>query len=127
VRGPADHRNPYFPFFHLQGRLRGGGESFWHLHALPGREAVLAAMDTARSNGAILENVAFASLDDELFELLQAPENVEALGDALSTAWFDRRLGELRAVVAQASEISRYEHQLRGGPALSARPQSPPA
>ncbi|WP_162590085.1 HNH endonuclease [Variovorax sp. RA8] len=127
VRSPTDHRNPYFPFFHLSGRLRGAGESFWHLHAVPGREDVLGAMDTARSNAAILENVAFASLDEELFQLLQTPENVEALGDALSTAWFDRGLSELRVVVAQASEISRYEHQLRAGPSLQARPQAPPA
>ncbi|CAN7773319.1 HNH endonuclease [Variovorax sp. LjRoot290] len=127
VRGPTDHRNPYFPFFHLAGLLRGGGESFWHLHALPGRETVLDAMTTARSNAAILENIAFASLDKELFELLQSPINIEALGDALSTSWFDRGLSELRAVVAQASVISRYEHQLRAGPALQVRPQTPPA
>ena len=127
VRSPTDHRNPYFPFFHLSGRLRGAGESFWHLHALPGREAVMESMDTARSNAAILENVAFASLDEELFELLQVPDNVEALGDALSTAWFDRGLSELNVVVAHASEISRYEHQLRAGPSLNARPQTPPA
>ena len=31
VRAPGDHPNPYFPFFHLSGKLRGGGESFWHL------------------------------------------------------------------------------------------------
>ncbi|WP_461062332.1 hypothetical protein, partial [Silanimonas algicola] len=48
VRAPGDHPNPYFPFFHLAGRLRGGDASFWHLSPLPGRGAVLAAMSTAR-------------------------------------------------------------------------------
>jgi putative restriction endonuclease len=42
VKQPGDHANPYFPFFHLAGKLRGGGASFWHLVPLPGREGVLA-------------------------------------------------------------------------------------
>ena len=49
VKQPGDHANPYFPFFHLAGKLRGGGASFWHLVALPGREAVLNAMGTVGS------------------------------------------------------------------------------
>jgi len=36
VRAPGDHPHPYFPFFHQSGKLRGGGESFWHLEPLPG-------------------------------------------------------------------------------------------
>jgi len=127
VRGPSDHSNPYFPYFHLQGRLRGGDDSFWHLHPLPGRESVLAAMGSARSNAAIADNVAFASLDNELFDLLKSEENIDRLADSLSTAWFDRGLGELRAVVARSSEVSRYEHRLRAGPALLARTPPPPA
>jgi putative restriction endonuclease len=126
VRGATDHRNPYFPYFHLQGRLRGGDASFWHLHPLPGRAEVLAAISSARSNAVIIDNVAFASLDDELFDLLKSPENIERLAESLSTAWFDRGLGELRAVVARSSEISGYERQLRAGPALLVREPPPP-
>ena len=127
VRGPSDHRNPYFPFFHLQGKLRGGGPSFWHLHALPGRAEVLGAMGGARSNSAVTDNVAFASLDDELFELLKSDENIERLAGSLSTAWFDRGLSELRVVVARSAEVSRYEHRLRADPALLVRAPPPPA
>ena len=57
MRAPGDHPNPYFPFFHLAGDLRGGEASFWHLEPLPGREAVLAAMSTARSHGDITQNM----------------------------------------------------------------------
>lgn len=127
VRSPSDHRNPYFPYFHLQGKLRGGGDSFWHLHPLPERENVLAAMSSARSYTAITDNVAFASLDDELFQLLKSEEDIDRLAESLSTAWFDRGLGELRAVVARSSEVSRYEHQLRAGPTLLVRAPPPPA
>ena len=127
VRSPSDHRNPYFPFFHLQGRLRGGDYSFWHLHPLEGRVGVLAAMTSARSNTAITNNIAFASLDDELFQLLKSEECIDRLAESLSTAWFDRGLGELRAVVARCSEVSRYEHQLRAGPTLFVRTPPPPA
>lgn len=50
VRTPSDHPNPYFAFFHLAGKLRGGHPGFWHLHPLPGREAVLSSMTTARTS-----------------------------------------------------------------------------
>ena len=127
VRGPGDRANPYFPFFHLAGKLRGGAPSFWHLQPLPGREDVLAALNSARSPIDITSNVAYATLDTELFALLQRPPDIEALGEAISQRWFDRGLSELRAVVARSSEISRYEQQLRAGAALQAREPTPPA
>ena len=127
VRSPSDHRNPHFPYFHLRGQLRGRGASFWHLHALPGREAVLLVLKGARSHADITDNVAFASLDDELFDLLGRAENIEQLGEALSSAWFDRGLSDLRAVVARSSEISRYERQLRAMPVLEVRAPAPPS
>jgi putative restriction endonuclease len=126
VKGPADHRNPYFPFFHLQGNLRGGAKSFWHLHALPGREAVLHALSSARSVSAVTGNVAFASLDSELYELLKSDQSIDRLSEALSTTWFDRGLLELKAVVQQTKAISRYESELRGSSMLSARRPPPP-
>jgi putative restriction endonuclease len=127
VRAPGDHPNPYFPFFHLTGKLRGGAPSFWHLQPLPGREAALKALGTPRGTSDITGNVACATLDTELFELLQSAPAIEALGETISQRWFDRGLGELRAVVAHSSEVSRYERQLRTGAIVRARPPSPPA
>lgn len=71
VRAEGDHPNPYFPFFHLAGRLRGGGESFWHLQPKSGREHVLASMSTARTVWHVTDNIDHARLDAELFDLLQ--------------------------------------------------------
>lgn len=127
VRSQSDHPNPYFPFFHLTGKLRGGGESFWHLQPLPGRESALQTMSTARSAGDITGNVAFASLDSELFNLLQTPENIDALGETMSKHWFDRGLPELKTVVASSNEISRYEYAVRQGQPILANEASPPA
>ncbi len=128
VRAPGDHPNPYFPFFHLAGKLRGGSPSFWRLEALPGREAVLSAMTSARSDADITGNVACASLDNELHQLLQAPRTVDTLIAAVGEHWFGRGLQDLVAVVERSSQVSRYERQLRTGalPHLAAEP-SPPA
>jgi putative restriction endonuclease len=122
ARGPEDHPNPYFPFFHLSGRLRGGAVSFWHLEPLPGREQVLAAMSTARSSTDITSNVAYAWLDPELHQLLQVPTAVDALEAALVKRWFNREVADLHAVVERSSQISRYEHDLRQGLVATERP-----
>ena len=127
VRTPSDHPNPYFPFFHLAGKLRGGHPGFWHLHPLPGREAVLSSMTTARSFKDIVDNVAYASLDPELFTLLQSVENIDALGHSLAQRWFDRGLSDLHVVVSRCSEISVYEHKLRSATLIVAEEAAPPA
>lgn len=118
VRAACDHPNPYFPFFHLAGKLRGGDASFWHLHPLPGRSTVLESMSTVGSVRNITDNIEFVSLDPELFDLLQSSENIDTLGEVLSRQWFDRGLGDLQAVVSISSEISRYEYVLRLGQTL---------
>lgn len=128
VRSPTDHLNPYFPFFHLQGSLRDGSPSFWHLCALPGREAVLAAMDAARSAAHVIENIAYASLDDDLHALLQNPEHCDRLSDLLAEHWFDRSRSELHTLLRRSAAISQYELSLRTFPTkLGARESPPPA
>lgn len=126
VRAPGDHPNPYFPFFHLKGRLRGGQASFWHLEALPGREAVLSSMTTARSPTDIADNVAFARLDDELHQLLQDPQSVVTLIAAVGEHWFGRGLQDLVAVVERSAKISGYERVLRAGQARPTAGETPP-
>lgn len=126
VRGPGDHANAYFPFFHLGGALRGGQGSFWRLCALPGREQALSALSTARSVADITDNVAYAELDPELFDLLQVPAAIDVLSEALARRWFDRGLQDLHAVVGRSRDISRYERQLREATVLVAREALPP-
>lgn len=113
VRSEGDHPNPHFPFFHLAGRLRGGGESFWHLQPRPGRESVLDSMGTARTSRQVTENIDHAFLDPELFELVQDPTAVDALSAVLSETWFDRGLQDLDAVVGRTRAINHYERLLR--------------
>lgn len=125
VRGPGDHANAYFPFFHLGGALRGGQASFWHLCPLPGREQALSALSTARSIADITDNVSHAELDSELFDLLHVPAAIDALSETLARRWFDRGLQDLHAVVGRSRDISRYERQLRETNVLVSREALP--
>lgn len=127
VRGAGDHPNPYFPFFHLAGSLRGGGESFWHLQPKPGRESVLANMNTASTARQVTENIDHARLDIGLFDLLQDENAIDALGAVLAETWFDRGLQELDSVVGRMRQINHYERALRRSsvPALIAAEATP--
>ena len=119
VRTEQDHPNAFFPFFYLRGDLRamarGAGRtaSFWHLQPLPGREAQLAQMTGVHGHRDITDVIACATLDTELFELLQVAPNIEALAETLAQHWFDRGLEDLAAVANEGRQISLYERQLR--------------
>lgn len=126
VRTSSDHPNPYFPFFHLKGKLANSEPSFWHLVAIPGRKAILDRMTTVSGSRDITENVSHVELDPELFQLLGNPLELEDLADTLATYWFDRGLQDLNAVVAQGKLISRYEHRLREVGGRSASEPNPP-
>lgn len=115
VRGPSDHPNPYFPFFHMAGKLQDRSESFWHLIPIPGRESELASMTTVTSASDITRNISHAELDPELFMLLQDEESIEALSQTMAQHWFGRGLQELTQVVALCTSISIYEHRIRAG------------
>jgi putative restriction endonuclease len=115
VRGPSDHPNPYFPFFHLAGKLQDRSESFWHLIPIRGRESELASMTTVTSASDITRNISHAELDPELFMLLHDEASIEALSQAIAQHWFGRGLQELTQVVALCTNISRYEHRIRAG------------
>lgn len=127
VASTGDHANPYFPFFHLTGKLQDKTVSFWHLQALPGREAVVEAMSTARGDGDILNNIAWAWLDDDLFALLQDTRAVVALSDTLTTHWFERGMAELQRVAGRCHEVSRYERMLRDGSCIALGEPVPPS
>lgn len=126
VRGPHDHANPYFPFFHLKGKLRGGAESFWHLHADRGREAQLATMTTATSSTVILERISHASLDPALHELIQSPSACDHLAAVLVNTYFDRSVPDLHAVLQRSAAITSYERVLRSEPQVVIAAEPPP-
>ena len=113
VRAPGDHPKPNYPFFHLKGPLQGRRPSFWHLKAKPGRESVLKSMRSARSVSDVEQNIEYAYLDDELFQLLQDTRAIDQLSATLAETWFHRGLDELGRVVDIQSEVSSYERRLR--------------
>jgi len=107
VRGPSDHPNPWFPFFHLR------GDGFWHLQAKPGRESVLEALDSARSSSAIAENITCASLDLALHALVLDPLAREQLRQHLVVAWFATFAQPLNALFEEERGIDSAELELR--------------
>ena len=113
VSTSRDNPNAHYPFFYLQGALKGGDVSFWHLHPIPGREIVLAAMSNVRRVSDVTQNIAYAALDTELFELLKDPASIEILSTSLAIHWFDRGLEELHTVVNQYAAVARYEQKIR--------------
>ncbi|MFT3953797.1 MAG: HNH endonuclease [Piscinibacter sp.] len=115
VRAPGEVLHPYYPFFHLTGELDDGTRSFWHLVPQPGRSSDLQAIDTPRRVSDVTANVAYATLDPELHQLLQDEAAIDQLTDALSRKWFQRGLQDLAGVVERTSRVSRYERSLRGG------------
>ena len=108
VRTEGDHPNPYFPFFHLR------GDGFWHLRPLTGREAVLAAMKTARSFADVEQNIAYAYLNEELHSLLLEGVPREVLRESLISRWFPDKRGRLLGVLSDEQSVGQYELQLRG-------------
>jgi len=126
VRTLDEALHPYYPFFHLKGRLDDGEASFWHLVPLPGRGDALQAIDTPRRLSDISANVAYARLDSELHQMLQDDAVIDLLTEALSQRWFGRGLQDLAAVVERSSRVSRYERALRAGMSSVSAGESPP-
>lgn len=120
-----DNPNPHYPFFYLRSDLKGSTNSFWHLQPIAGREIVLASMSNVRKISDVTDNIAFAYLDTELFELLQEPAAIDALSNSLAKHWFDRGLEELHTVVTQYAAVASYEQKLRNS-SLPAQEAVPP-
>ena len=77
--------NIAMPFFHMQ------GEGFWHLVPLPGKEAFVASGRRLITESQLINNVAGARLDDDLFTLLAVKQSRDVLRAALIDANFDEQ------------------------------------
>jgi putative restriction endonuclease len=81
--GPEYAASPFqLPFFHLQ------SSRFWHLHARPGRELVLTSSKSVRSFGHLRDVIAYASVDEALWDLLMQPVAREEIRQALLARYF---------------------------------------
>jgi putative restriction endonuclease len=106
--------NPHYPFFYLRGKLANKESSFWHLHPIRGRESLIDTLEVTKASD-VSNNIEYASLDSELFDLLQNLENIERLEEALTRYWFDRSHTDLRSIVKASGAISHYERHIRRG------------
>ncbi|TGE20552.1 hypothetical protein E5K00_21395 [Hymenobacter aquaticus] len=70
------------PFYHLT------GDGFWHLRTHFGQPLVLTASGSPRSLGHLRQVVAYAALDEPLWQLLQDPATRHVFRDALLTRYF---------------------------------------
>jgi putative restriction endonuclease len=107
VVSPDRRGNVALPFFHLR------SDGFWHLLPKPGKENVLASAAQIKSLFRLRDTVIGACLDDELYEILRAPEVRATLRDVLIEAYFSP---ELRLVLVEQSatnhEAFQYSEEL---------------
>ncbi len=101
VRRPTDQCTPWNPFFFLK------SEKFWHLHAVPGKEAVLEAMNAPQSATKLVSVVAFASLDDDLFAQVAQPVSREVLRMTIIDRYFSGQRAQLLALCGEERDIGR--------------------
>jgi len=111
TKSKNDAPNPHYPFVYLTGKLKNGAPSFWHLKKIDENIAI----QGRKENRYIKENIEFAYLDEDLFRLIQHPKNIETLENVLSRFWFDRTNEDLRSIIENNNQISRYENQIRLG------------
>lgn len=107
VRTDTDRNNAFLPFFYLR------SDGFWHLRALPDKEAVVEAMRNIGSTAEIRNNIAYAYLDDALHRLVLDPLSRQALREELVVAWFGSRRMELEKVLQEERQSDLYESALR--------------
>lgn len=82
VMPPERRGNLALPFFHLR------SSGFWHLLPQPGQEAALQAVRQVDTLNQLGKLILGASLDDDLFQLLQAAESRNALRTILVQTYF---------------------------------------
>jgi len=124
VRGPTDHPNPHFPFFHMC------SEGFWHLRPIPNREHLAESLNTVRSTREITANFEYAYLDDELHRLVLDAAARAELRDELLVKWFGSHRTPLEQAIVEERKIDAYEVALRAtvlgsAPLQAAEPSAP--
>ncbi len=97
---------PFLPFYHL------ASSGFWHLHARPEQEVVLAATTKFNSMPQLAQVVAFASLDEDLLVLLLNSETREVIRQAIIKTYFGNQSEIIQAVVNENQQISNIEEIL---------------
>jgi len=104
----SDWCQPAPPYFHLR------SSPFWHLQAKEGREREYAALKTSGGGSRrIVENVAYAYLDPDVYELLLEQTHRRAIRTFILGSFFDTLQRDLLTGVARAHQtVSNAEDSL---------------
>ncbi len=110
TKSKNDRANPQYPFCYLSGYLANKKQSFWHLQIIKNEP-----IKSGHEKKYINENVRYAYLDEDLFELIQTSKNIRTLESVLANFWFDRTKEDLKTIVDRNTKISTYEKKIRLG------------
>ena len=97
VRPPSQRGHLTYPFYYLQ------SEGFWHLQPHQGQEAALAVYRPNAGLNALHNLILGATLDEELYYILQTDNGRSALRHSLVTTYFTP---EIQEAILQQTEIN---------------------
>jgi putative restriction endonuclease len=96
----------FLPFFHLK------SDKFWHLHAKPGNEQLLAMTKQMNSMNHLASIAAFASLDEDLFLLLHRADTREVIRQKIIEVYFPEQAEKFLLAISENQEINSIENLL---------------
>ena len=94
------------PFYHLV------SDGFWHYQPKPGFESLIAAKVKIRTANIIRQTVEYAYLDDELWEILQNPQERSILTNVLINSWFTNKSQQIEQLF-QVNAFAELQEQLQ--------------
>lgn len=94
------------PFYHLV------SDGFWHYQPKPGFESLIAAKVRIRTPNIIRQTVEYAYLDDELWEILQNPQERSILTNVLINSWFTNKSQQIEQLF-QVNAFAELQDQLQ--------------
>ncbi|NJK50580.1 hypothetical protein HC931_22875 [Candidatus Gracilibacteria bacterium] len=91
----------HYPFLHLQ------SEGFWHIEFKPEFNGL-----QPKTTNKLKHAVEYASLDNELFELIQDPVSRQTLVDTLIDVWFSYSKKQIEDVISINNEFQSSKDEL---------------
>jgi len=99
MRSGSDRLTPYLPFYHLK------AEGFWRHAVTPGAEGLYESLKDSNSERRIRECIAYAYLDQELFDYLTYSVTREQLKYALFENIEESARADLRGAIGEWSRL----------------------
>jgi len=87
-------------------------DRFWHYQMKRGFESLIASKVKIRTVSAIRQTVEYAYLDDELFAILQSPQDRSVLTQVLIDSWFTDKTADIEQLL-QVNAFAELQNQLQ--------------